>query len=87
MYGGGRTADRRISVGESSEEWLILGSAVRTVKMMSWEREYWGVCGVVGVSKANWGCGRWIVEVYKRFPGCVHWGSLSSCGLPSGASR
>jgi hypothetical protein len=24
VYGGGRTADRRISVGESSEEWLMI---------------------------------------------------------------
>ena len=65
MYGGSRTTDRRISVGELSEEWLILGSAVRTVKVVSWEREYSGVCSVVRVSKVDWGCGRWIVEVYK----------------------
>ena len=87
MYGGGRTANRRISVGESSEEWLIVGSAVRTVKMVNREREYRGVSGVVRVSKADWGCGRWIVEVYKRFPERVHWGSLSPYGLPSGAFR
>ena len=35
VYEGGGTADRRISVGESSEEWLILGLAVRTVAMVS----------------------------------------------------
>ena len=87
MHGGGRTADRRISVGESSEEWLILGSTMRTVKMVSREWEYRGICGVVGVFKADWGCGRWIVEVYKRFPGRVHWGFLSPCGLSSGAFR
>ena len=87
VYGGGRTTDRRILVGESSEEWLILGSAVRTVKMMSGEWEYWGVCSVVRVFKADWGCGRWIVEVYKRFPSRIHWGFLSSCGLPLGVSR
>ena len=87
MYGGSRATDCRILAGELSEEWLILGSAVRTVKMVSWKWEYWGVCGVVRVSKADWGCGRWIVEVYKRFPGHVHWGLLSPCGLPSGASR
>ena len=65
MYGGGRTANRRISVGESSDEWLILGSTVRTIKVMDREWKYWGVCRVVRVSKANWGCGRWVVEVYK----------------------
>ena len=65
MYGGGRTAEHRISVGESSEEWLILGLAVRTVKMVDWEWEYWRVGSVVRVFKADWGCGRWIVEVYK----------------------
>ena len=72
MYGGGRTVERRILVGESSEEWLI--STMGTMEVVSWEREYWGVCCVVGSSKADWGCGRWIVEVYKRFPECVHWG-------------
>ena len=77
MYGGGRTANRRISVGESSEEWLILGSAVRTTEMMEWKWEYWGVCCVVGVSKADWGCGRWIVEVYKWFPGHICWGLIA----------
>ena len=65
MYGGGRTVDLRISVGESKEEWLMLGSTVGTVKMVNGEWKYWRVCGVVGVSKADWGCGRWIVEVYK----------------------
>ena len=65
MYGSGRMVDRRISVGESKEEWLMLGSTVGTIKMVNWEWKYWGVCGVVGVSKADWGCGRWIVEVYK----------------------
>ena len=74
MYGGGRLADRRTSVGESSEEWLI--SAVRTVMMMCWEWKYRGLCGVVRVSKADWGSERRIVEVYKQFPGRVHWGSL-----------
>jgi hypothetical protein len=38
---------------------------VGTVEMVNGEWEYWRVCGVVGVSKADWGCGRWIVEVYK----------------------
>ena len=65
VYGGGNTADCRILVGESSEEWLILGSAMGTVEVMSWEWKYRRVCCVVGVSKADWGCGRWIVEVYK----------------------
>ena len=77
MYGGGRVADRRISVGESSDEWLILGSTVRTMKLVSWKREYRGFCGIVGVSKADWVCGRWVVEVYKRFPGRVHWGLIA----------
>ena len=63
MYGGGRTADRRISVGESSEEWLI--SAVRTVEVMCWEWEDEGICCVVGIVNADWGCGWWMVEVYK----------------------
>ena len=74
MYGGGRAADRRISVGESSEEWLMMRTAMRTVTVMNREWEYCGVCSIVGVSKADWGCGRWIVEVYKRFPRCIHWG-------------
>ena len=65
MYGGGRTADRRISVGESSEEWLMIGSTVKTIGMVDWEWKYWGVGGVVRGSKADWGCGGWIVEVYK----------------------
>ena len=34
--------------------------------MMNWEREQWRVCGIVGVFKMDWGCGRRIVEVYKR---------------------
>ena len=85
MYGGGRVTDRRISVGDSSDEWLI--STVRTMEVMSWERKQWGVCGVVRVSKADWGCGRWVVEVYKRFPGRIHWGPLLSCGLSFGAFR
>jgi hypothetical protein len=74
VYGGGRTTDRRISTGESSEEWLILGLAVRTVKMVSWKWEYRRVCSIVGVSKADWGCGGWIVEVYKWFAKCISWG-------------
>ena len=74
MYGGGELADRRTSVGESREEWLILRSIMGTVKMMNGEREYWRVCSVVGVSKADWGCGRRIVEVYKRFAGSASWG-------------
>ena len=65
VYGGGRAADRRISVGESSEEWLMMRTAMRTVTVMNREWEYCGVCSIVGVSKADWGCGRWIVEVYK----------------------
>ena len=65
MQGGGRTVNRKISVGESREEWLILGSAVGTVKMMSGEWKQLRVCGVMGVSKADWGFGRWVVEVYK----------------------
>ena len=65
MYGGGRTVNLRISVEESKEEWLMLGSTVGTVKMVNREWKYWRVCGVVGVSKVDWGCGRWIVEVYK----------------------
>jgi hypothetical protein len=52
-------------VGESREEWLILGSAVGTMKVMSGEWKQLRVCGVVGVSKADWGFGRWVVEVYK----------------------
>ena len=39
VYGGGRTVERRISVGESSDEWLILGMAVRAVEMVGWEWE------------------------------------------------
>ena len=74
MYRGGDMADRRISVGESSEEWLILGSAMGTVEMVSREWEYRRICCVVGSSNANWGCGRWIVEVYKCFSEHVHWG-------------
>ena len=54
MYGGGRTVDRRISVGESSEEWLI--STVRTVEMVYWEWKDERVCCVVGVVNADWGC-------------------------------
>ena len=55
--------DRRISVGESREEWLI--STVGTVKMVNGEWKQLRVCGVVGVSKTDWGF-RWqIVEVYK----------------------
>ena len=64
MYGGGRTADHRTSVGELSEEWLMTGLTVGTMKMVNWEWKYWRVGGVVGVSKVDWGCGRWIVEVY-----------------------
>ena len=41
-------------------------STVGTVTMMDGEREQWRVCSVVGVFKADWGCGGWIVEVYKR---------------------
>ena len=67
--------DRRISVGESREEWLILGSAVGTMKMMSGEWKQLRVCGVVGVFKADWGFGRWVVEVYKWFPGYSHEGN------------
>ena len=87
VYGGGRTVDRRISVGESSEEWLI--SAVRAMEMMCWEWEEVRICCVVGVVNVDWGCGWWIVEVYKRFSGRVHWGffSLSLRSLPFGASR
>ena len=73
MYGGGRIVDRRISVGESSEEWLI--SAVWTVKLVCWERKDGRICGVVGVVDVNWVCRWWIVEVYKGFPRPVHWGS------------
>ena len=72
VYGGGETADRRISVGESSEEWLI--STVRTMEMMCWEWEDEGICCVVGVVNADWGCGWWIVEVYKGFSRRAHWG-------------
>ena len=57
--------DRRISVGESREEWLILGSAMGTVKVMHGEWKQLRVCGVVGVFRADWGFGGWIVEVYK----------------------
>ena len=45
-----------------------------TVEMVSGRWKYRGVCSVVGVSKADWGCGRWIVEVYKRFAGSAGWG-------------
>ena len=72
MYGGGETVDRRISVGESSEEWLI--STVRTVEMVCWEWKEMRVCCVVGIVNADWGCGWWIVEIYKRFSRRVHWG-------------
>ena len=47
---------------------------VGTKETVSWEQEYWRVCGVVGVSKADWGCGGWIVEVYKWFAEGVCWG-------------
>ena len=63
MYGGGRMADLRISVGESSEEWLI--STVRTVEVVCWEWENGRICCIVGIVNADWGCGRWVVEVYK----------------------
>ena len=56
MYGGGRTVDRKISVGESSEEWLILGSAMRAMETVGRKWEQWRVCGVVRVSKVDWGC-------------------------------
>ena len=72
MYGGGRTVDRKISVGESSEEWLI--SAVGAVAVMCWKWEDGRICRIVGVVNADWGYGWWIVEVYKRFPRCVHRG-------------
>ena len=65
MYGGGRTADRRISVGESREEWLIAGSTVGTMKMVYGKWKQLRVCGVVGVFRTDWGFGRWMVEVYK----------------------
>ena len=74
MYGGGRLANRRISVGESSEEWLI--SAVRAVMMMCWEWKCRRLCGIVRVSETDWGGRGWIVEVYKRFPRRVHWGLI-----------
>ena len=67
MYGGGSTAARRISVGESSDEWLILATTVGTVEMVSWEREEEWIGCIVGGVGANWGCGRRIVEVYKWF--------------------
>ena len=63
MYGGGKTVDCRILVGESSEEWLI--STVRAVDVMCWEWKYRRICCVVGVVNADGGCGRWTVEVYK----------------------
>ena len=47
-----------------------------TVEVMSGEWKQGRVCCVVGVSKADWGCGWWIVEVYKWFPEHVHRGSL-----------
>ena len=56
MYGGGRMAERRISVGESSEEWLMAGSAVGTVEVMNWEWKYRRVGGIVGVFEVDWGC-------------------------------
>ena len=40
VYGGGETADRRFSVGESSDEWLMVKSAVGTVKVVNWEWKY-----------------------------------------------
>ena len=52
----------------------MLGSTMGTVKMMNGEWKYWGVCGVMRVSKADWGCRGWIVEVYKRFAGSTSWG-------------
>ena len=72
MYGGGWIVDRRISVGESSEEWLMLVSTVGTVELVNWNREDGIVCCIMGVSKADWGGGRWIVEVYKWSPGRSH---------------
>ena len=70
MPGDGRATERRISMGESSEEWLI--STVGTMVVVSREGEYRWVGGIVRVFETDWGCGRWIVEVYKRFPGRVH---------------
>ena len=69
-------ADRKISVGESSKEWLMTRSTVRTVRMVDWEWKYWRVGSIVGGSKADWGCGWWIVEVYIGLLGHVRWGSL-----------
>ena len=63
VYGGGRAVERKISMGESSEEWLI--STVRTVEVMCWGWEDRRVCCVVGVVNVDWDYGRWIVEVYK----------------------
>ena len=72
VYGGGVTVDRKTSVGESSEEWLI--STVRTVEVMCREWKEVRVCCVVGVVNSDWGCGWRVVEVYKRFSRRVHWG-------------
>ena len=52
-------------MGDSREEWLILRSTMGTMKVMSGEWEQLRVCGVVRISRADWGFGRWIVEVYK----------------------
>ena len=52
----------------------MLGLAMGTIKVVNGEWEYWGVSSVVGVSKADWSCGGWFVEVYKRFAGSTSWG-------------
>ena len=70
MYGGGVVVDRRISVGESSKEWLI--STVRAVEVMCWEWKEVRICCIVRVVNSDWGCGWRIVEVYKRFSRRVH---------------
>ena len=49
MYRGGWMADCNISVGESSDEWLMMRSAMGTMEVMNREWKYWGVGSVVGV--------------------------------------
>ena len=44
------------------------------MEVMNWEWEYERVSCVVGVVRADWGCGRWLIEVYKCFSVRVHWG-------------
>ena len=53
MYGGGSTTCRRISVGESSEEWLMVGMTDEGGRdgVMNIQGEWWGF---IGDSSMRW---------------------------------